>query len=276
MQQELKLRIVSGVILAVLVLLATWYGGVAFSLLSALIGLLIYYEWSTITRLATEQPVANAIGWLGQAAIAVAVVAGTLGYSLILLALFFLIAVGFVFVSGVSRWFPTGIVYAGLTELPSRASAVPIASGFSRCSSYSQWCGRPTFLPISSGAPSVVRSWRRRYPRKDMVRRHRRRRLRCDRRQPGCLFCLSAKRRPRSVGRLHSVGLQPEWRSFRILHQAPLRRQGFEPSDPWARRRHGSRRWAHFRLLCGVLASWAFSLIKGGEITSLGAALFGV
>ncbi|MBB3318596.1 phosphatidate cytidylyltransferase [Rhizobium sp. BK181] len=117
MQQELKLRIVSGIILAVIVLLATWYGGMAFSLLSAAIGLLIYYEWSTITTLATEQPVANAIGWIGQAAIAVAVVAGTLGYSLLLLSLFFLIAVGFVFVSGVSRWFPTGIVYAGLTGI---------------------------------------------------------------------------------------------------------------------------------------------------------------
>jgi len=117
MQQELKLRIVSGVILAAIVLLATWYGGVAFSLLSALIGLLIYYEWSTITKLATERPVANVIGWVGQAAIAVAVVVGTLGYSLRLLVLFFLIAVGFVFTSGVSRWFPTGIVYAGLTGI---------------------------------------------------------------------------------------------------------------------------------------------------------------
>jgi len=117
MQQELKLRIISGVVLAVIVLLATWYGGIAFSLLSALIGLLIYYEWSTITKLATEQPVANAIGWVGQAAIAVAVVAGTLEYSLLLLVLFFLIAVGFVFTSGVSRWFPTGIIYAGLTGI---------------------------------------------------------------------------------------------------------------------------------------------------------------
>ncbi len=117
MQQELKLRIVSGVILAVVVLVATWYGGVAFSLLSALIGLLIYYEWSTITRLAKDQPVANAIGWLGQVGIAVAVVAGALGYSLLLLSLFFLIAVGFVLVSGASRWFPSGIVYAGLTGI---------------------------------------------------------------------------------------------------------------------------------------------------------------
>ncbi len=117
MHRELQLRIISGIILAVVVLAATWYGGLAFSLLSALIGLLIYYEWSTITRLASEQPVANAVGWIGQAAIAVAVVSGTVGYSLILLLLFFAIAVGFVVMGGVSRWFPAGIVYAGLTGI---------------------------------------------------------------------------------------------------------------------------------------------------------------
>ncbi|MFS2149653.1 phosphatidate cytidylyltransferase [Rhizobium sp. Rhizsp42] len=117
MHRELQLRIISGIILAVIVLAATWYGGLAFSLLAALIGLLIYYEWSTITRLASEQPVANAMGWIGQAAIAVAVVSGTVGYSLILLLLFFAIAVGFVVARGVSRWFPAGIVYAGLTGI---------------------------------------------------------------------------------------------------------------------------------------------------------------
>ncbi|WP_160004303.1 phosphatidate cytidylyltransferase [Rhizobium sp. 18055] len=117
MPRELQLRIVSGLILAVIVLAATWSGGLAFSILSALIGLLIYYEWSTITRLNTEQPVANTIGWIGQAAIAVAVVAGTVGYSVVLLLLFFAIAVGFVVIRGVSRWFPAGMIYAGLTGI---------------------------------------------------------------------------------------------------------------------------------------------------------------
>jgi phosphatidate cytidylyltransferase len=117
MPRELQLRIVSGLILAVIVLAATCSGGLAFSILSALIGLLIYYEWSTITRLNTEQPVANTIGWIGQAAIAVAVVAGTVGYSVVLLLLFFAIAVGFVVIRGVSRWFPAGMIYAGLTGI---------------------------------------------------------------------------------------------------------------------------------------------------------------
>ncbi|KQV81363.1 phosphatidate cytidylyltransferase [Rhizobium sp. Root1220] len=117
MQQELKLRIVSGLFLATIVLAATWYGGLAFSLLSALIGMLIYYEWSTITRLHTEQPVANIVGWVGQVLIAVAVIAGLPNYALLLLAVFFLIALGFVFIAGVSRWFPAGMIYAGLTGI---------------------------------------------------------------------------------------------------------------------------------------------------------------
>ena len=55
MQTELKLRIASGVVLAAVALAATWFGGLAFQLLSVLIALLVYYEWSTITRLA-ESP----------------------------------------------------------------------------------------------------------------------------------------------------------------------------------------------------------------------------
>ncbi|MBB3964249.1 MULTISPECIES: phosphatidate cytidylyltransferase [Rhizobium] len=117
MQRELQLRVVSGIVLALIVLVATWYGGLAFSVLSAVIGLLIYREWSKITRLAANEPVANAVGWIGQAAIAVAVVSGTVGYSLILLLLFLAIAVGFVVMRGVSRWFPVGTVYAGLTGI---------------------------------------------------------------------------------------------------------------------------------------------------------------
>jgi phosphatidate cytidylyltransferase len=117
MHQELRLRIISGIVLAIIVLTATWYGGLAFRVLSALIGLLIYYEWSTITRLRTEEPVAHIVGWIGQAAIAVAVLGGTVGYSLVLLPLFVVVALAFVVVRGTSRWFPAGMVYAGLTGI---------------------------------------------------------------------------------------------------------------------------------------------------------------
>ena len=55
---------------SLLLLAATWYGGLAFRALSSLIGLLIYYEWSAITGLQREQPAANVVGWAGQGAIA--------------------------------------------------------------------------------------------------------------------------------------------------------------------------------------------------------------
>ncbi len=67
MQQELKLRIASGMILAVIVLAATWYGGLAFRILAAVVGLLIYYEWSKISGVARDW-VSNAVGWIGEAA----------------------------------------------------------------------------------------------------------------------------------------------------------------------------------------------------------------
>lgn len=117
MQTELRLRIISGIILAAIVLAATWYGGLAFRLLAALIGLLIYYEWSTITRLQAENPLANIVGWIGQAAIAVAVVAASAGTALVVLIVCFAVAIGFVLMDGTSRWFPTGVVYAGLTGI---------------------------------------------------------------------------------------------------------------------------------------------------------------
>ena len=47
MQSELRLRIISGLVLAVITLGATWAGGTVFELLSVAIAVLVYYEWST-------------------------------------------------------------------------------------------------------------------------------------------------------------------------------------------------------------------------------------
>lgn len=88
MQTELKLRIASGVVLAAVTLAATWFGGLAFQLLSALIALLVYYEWSTITDLQERDFQGNAVGWLGVVIIAGLIVTGYIGYSLPVLAAF--------------------------------------------------------------------------------------------------------------------------------------------------------------------------------------------
>ncbi|MBP1875654.1 Phosphatidate cytidylyltransferase [Ensifer adhaerens] len=117
MQTELKLRIASGVVLAAVALGATWFGGLAFQLLSVAIALLVYYEWSTITGLAERDFQGNAFGWLSLATIAALILLGNIGYSLPALLLAVVIAVLWVSLKKGSWWLPGGIVYAGLTGI---------------------------------------------------------------------------------------------------------------------------------------------------------------
>ncbi|MBX4949408.1 phosphatidate cytidylyltransferase [Rhizobium binae] len=114
MQQELKLRIASGLILAVIVLAATWYGGLAFRILAVVIGLLIYYEWSNITGVARDW-VANVVGWTGEAAIAFLVLAGNFEFAAGMLAGVTAVGIALIILHGTSRWFPAGLFYAGAT-----------------------------------------------------------------------------------------------------------------------------------------------------------------
>ncbi len=116
MSEELKLRIMSGIVLAVIVLGATWYGGIAFRLFAGLITLLVYYEWSTITKLADADFQGNALGWLSAVLVAAATVLGEFDYAIFLL-------LGFTALTAVlvywrrkgSWWLPGGIFYAGLS-----------------------------------------------------------------------------------------------------------------------------------------------------------------
>lgn len=117
MQTELKLRIASGVVLAAVTLAATWFGGLAFQLLSALIALLVYYEWSTITGLQEGDFQGNAVGWLAIVIIAGLIVTGYIGYSLPVLAAFVVLTVLWVSLQKTSWWLPGGIAYAGLTGI---------------------------------------------------------------------------------------------------------------------------------------------------------------
>jgi phosphatidate cytidylyltransferase len=117
MHRELKLRILSGLFLAIVVLAATWYGGLAFRFVSAAIALLIYYEWSTITRIAGEHGNANIAAWTGQAIAALLVVAGDFASAAAVLAAFTVIALVLMLRSRASGWLPLGIVYAGVTGL---------------------------------------------------------------------------------------------------------------------------------------------------------------
>lgn len=63
MSRELRLRIVSAIVMAAVILAATWYGGILFRIVAGLLAILIYYEWSTVTRLSETNSTGNA--WAG-------------------------------------------------------------------------------------------------------------------------------------------------------------------------------------------------------------------
>lgn len=64
MDAELRLRIISAVILGIVAISATVLGGKIFSALVMIAGFFIYYEWSSITRMSELQPASNFVGWV--------------------------------------------------------------------------------------------------------------------------------------------------------------------------------------------------------------------
>lgn len=118
MSSELRLRIASAVVLAAVVLAATWAGGLAFRLFSAVIALLLYYEWSTITRIAEKDRVGNVAGWCVVALVALLTLFDYVnaGAGLLLLVLVAGLAEMAVF-RRADGWLVGGIIYAGLSGL---------------------------------------------------------------------------------------------------------------------------------------------------------------
>jgi phosphatidate cytidylyltransferase len=117
MASELKKRTISAIVLAAVVLAATLIGGVPFSIIAALIALLIYHEWSTITNLPERHFKANAFGWLIVALIAGDLVFGDGDLAMGLLSGGTITAVLVVIFSRGTWWLPGGIFYAGLSGI---------------------------------------------------------------------------------------------------------------------------------------------------------------
>jgi phosphatidate cytidylyltransferase len=119
MSAELRLRIISGIVLAVVVLAATWFGGLPFRMLAAFIGLLIYYEWSTITGLArmAADRFSNLFGWACVGLVALEVAFRSIETAIVLLAGFTVAALALNLVRRKSLWLPAGIFYAGLSAV---------------------------------------------------------------------------------------------------------------------------------------------------------------
>lgn len=130
MQTELRLRIISGIVLAAVVLAATWYGGIAFRLLAAAISVLVYYEWSTITRLPDSDFRGNAFGWATVAGIAGLVIFGFDEMALPVLLSAIVLSTLYVLAVTKNGWLPGGIVYSGLTAISLAAIRGDTGEGF--------------------------------------------------------------------------------------------------------------------------------------------------
>lgn len=115
MSEELRLRIRSGIVMATVVLAATWIGGIAFRLLAASLALIVFYEWSSVTRLRQTRRIGFVLGWTGMVLIAAAVVLDFLSFASALLLAFTLLALADSALKKGSGWLPGGILYAGLT-----------------------------------------------------------------------------------------------------------------------------------------------------------------
>ncbi|WP_417412926.1 phosphatidate cytidylyltransferase [Hoeflea sp.] len=117
MSRELRLRIVSGVILGILVLAATWAGGLWFRSLAVLIMVLMHYEFSTISNARTTAPLANTIGWLAILATAGFILAYLPQMALAAILIGGLGAVLAGVMRGGGLWSATAVFYAGLSGL---------------------------------------------------------------------------------------------------------------------------------------------------------------
>lgn len=117
MSRELTLRIYSAIVMVAVVLAATWYGGFAFRLLAGAIGLFVYYEWSSMTRLGERSIRAHAFGWLSMAAIFLNMLFGADDMTVPLFAGLVLTSILPVLFGKWSWWQPGGIFYSGLSAI---------------------------------------------------------------------------------------------------------------------------------------------------------------
>ena len=116
---NLQLRVISSVVLIVAVLAVTWFGGVAFRILSAAIAGAMFYEWCAMSRSAAGPVGASRHQLVAAALLGVVLLALILGYSaagvLVLLALSVLASLLDCKIGGQGSWARAGLGYAGLS-----------------------------------------------------------------------------------------------------------------------------------------------------------------
>lgn len=113
MQNEVRVRTISGVSLGVFVIVLAWFGGLGFRLLSVAIMALVFFEWFRIVQVQSLSRRVWVIGSLTVASVGVSILAG-LATPALVLATAGAVAVGLVrrFEAG-DLWPSAGLIYAG-------------------------------------------------------------------------------------------------------------------------------------------------------------------
>ncbi|MBB4005902.1 phosphatidate cytidylyltransferase [Allorhizobium taibaishanense] len=130
MTRELRLRILSSIVMLAVVLATTWVGGLAFQALAAVIGLAVFWEWSTMTRLSEVSMRGLALGWLSVVVVAVNAVIGDPALSLPLLCGFTLTIMLMTLLRRWRWWLAGGVFYAGASIVTLAAIRDDDAIGF--------------------------------------------------------------------------------------------------------------------------------------------------
>jgi len=114
---NLQLRVISAIVLAIVVLALTWFGGLPFRLLSAVIALAMFYEWCTMSRTVSN----GGYQWLSAVFLAIPVLAlvGGMAASTVWLVLAGAIGVSAIvgLIRGQGTWTTFGLAYAGLSGI---------------------------------------------------------------------------------------------------------------------------------------------------------------
>lgn len=113
MSRELKLRIISAIVLGAITLVVTWLGGVFFAGLVIIVGFLLFYEWSNLTRTSKRQPLVNFIGWLTLITVSTCIVFSMLEWALLSLCVGAILAGAMGWGKAKNIWVSVGILYSG-------------------------------------------------------------------------------------------------------------------------------------------------------------------
>jgi len=114
---NLQLRVISAIVLAIVVLALTWFGGLPFRLLSAVIALAMFYEWCAMSRTVSN----SGYQWLSAILLVIPVLALIGGMAAgtvwLIFAVIVVVSALIGLIRGQGTWITVGVAYAGLSGI---------------------------------------------------------------------------------------------------------------------------------------------------------------